>query len=259
LHRCALALPLLLGACTHHVVRIENPELPRTEREAILVLPGFVGRFQGTAAQEEYFTGRGYDVLIPDTIERESLEACLAAFEEFAQKHRLGEYRRVHVLAYIVGGWVLNRYVAAHPDHNIASVVYDRSPLQERAPAVLVREMPLITSLLLGDVIEDMAATSYEPLEKGSIRVGILIESKATPLIRRYRKTALSLGPLAWDPAALGQPCDDFAYTWLNHDQMYSRFDVIGPEILRFFRLGRFTSAQRRTPWNWDPFAPLPD
>jgi hypothetical protein len=35
---------------------------------------------------------------------------------------------------------------------------------------------------------------------------------------------------------------------------MYLNFDQIGPELLHFYRNGRFSEEARRTPYEGDPF-----
>ncbi|MBI2922966.1 MAG: hypothetical protein HYY18_18075 [Planctomycetes bacterium] len=251
-----LACALLLASCarTSPVASVEDSFRPLREREAILILPGFVSRFHGNRAQQEYFSDRGYDLFIPDCIARESLADCLSRLEEFMAAHRVGEYRRVHVFAYIVGGWVLNAWIAKHRDHNIASIVYDRSPLQERAPGALIADQPWIARLLFGGIVWDMARTPYPPMDREGIRVGLLVECKATAYIRRHRESALAPGPVRWDFAALGQRYDDAIYIRIDHDELYSRFDQFGAEVLGFFVDGRFSRSARRRPFDGDPF-----
>ena len=47
---------------------------------------------------------------------------------------------------------------------------------------------------------------------------------------------------------------DDYIYTWLNHDQMYERFDVIGEEIFYFIENHSFSNNAVREQYNWNPF-----
>jgi len=35
---------------------------------------------------------------------------------------------------------------------------------------------------------------------------------------------------------------------------MYYRLDIIGDEILSFFKNGKFTDSANRIPYRWDPF-----
>ena len=47
---------------------------------------------------------------------------------------------------------------------------------------------------------------------------------------------------------------DDYFHTWLDHDLMYRRFDVIGEEILFFFQNGIFTKNAKKSKYDFDPF-----
>lgn len=254
---CLFALILACSCRPQHSVKVVRSEVkPRAEKEAILIVTGF-GTFKfGTGPQEKYFTekGKDYDVFIPEYIGRRSIKQCVTSLEEFIQKNKIGEYKKVHVFSYIIGSWVLNEYIKAHPVNNIASIVYDRSPLQERAPYVVVEDNVLFIKIAVGRLIRDLAKTPYPPIDKKNIKVGIIIESQATKLVRDHKKTTLSLGELKWSVDSLKQSYDDFTYTRLDHDEMYKRFDVIGEDIFSFFKEGKFTEAALRKPYTWDPF-----
>ena len=43
-------------------------------------------------------------------------------------------------------------------------------------------------------------------------------------------------------------------HTQVDHDQKYTRFDIIGEEIFYFLNNGVFTKEARREKYNWDPF-----
>ena len=250
---------ILFYSCAHtrSVVSIYSPEKKASEKEAILIIPGFGSRIYGNRKQEKYFTNKGYDVFIPKYIGRESIDQCLGKLEKFINKNKLADYKKVHVFTYIIGGWVLNEYIKTHPENNIASIVYDRSPLQERAPFVLVKDIPVLIRMVSGKVMKDFSDTPYSPIKKEKIKVGIIIESKATKLIRNHKKTALSLGEVKWDVKSLNQECDDYIYTRLNHDEMYSRFDIVGDEFFNFFKTGKFSDNAIREPYSWDAFVPF--
>jgi hypothetical protein len=240
-----------------NIIVIDHQEIPRQQKEAILILPGFGSKIQGTKDQKKYFAHKGYDLFIPDYISRKSVQHSVNNINDFIQKNHLQEYSKIHVFGYIVGSWTINTWIQQHPDHNIANIIYDRSPLQERAPVTLVRDRPLLMKIFAGPMMESFSKTPYPPLDKKQIRLGILVESKATNLIRRHKKTALSLGPVRWDTAQFNQDYDDLLYTWLNHDDMYSRFDIIGAEIFHFIQHGRFSDGARRSPFTDDPFMPF--
>jgi len=202
----------------------------------------------------DWFTGRGFDVYIPDFASRDGLEGCVANLTAFVEEHSLDEYEELHVLTYVLGGWTFNLYLAEHALDNITHIVYVRGPIEERMAQIVMDNMPAMAALSRGDTPADMRDTPYPPIEKGDRRIGLLIESRAIPYMRRHKDEVLALGELQWAPESLNQEHDDFVYLWLDHHEMYLSFDQIGPELLHFFREGSFSAEARRTPFEGDPF-----
>lgn len=235
---------------------IENADVPRSQKEALIVLPGFGAKLQGVKDIAEYFSYKGYDFFMPNYIGNDSINQCVSNFDVFYKKNKLSEYRKVHVFSFIIGSWVINRWMDDQDSTNIATVVYDRSPLQERAPYALATDMPCLIRLVPnGEVIKEFADTPYEPVVNDERNIGIIMESTASKLIRKHKKTALSLGEVKWDIADRKQDCDDYFYTMNNHDDMYHDFSVTGKEILHFIKNGKFSDSVPRTKPNVDPFA----
>ena len=244
----------LLFAAKKERIFISDSSKPPSEKEAILILPGFGSKIHGTKQIAEFFFNKGYDVFIPDYIARNSIADCVDNLDKFIAKYKLLGYKNVKVFSYIVGSWTINTWINKHPENNIITIVYDRSPLQERAPFALIKDMPHIIRLVSGKIMREFSVTAYPPLYDKKINKGIMIESTATKLIIKHKKSALSLGPVRWDAASLNQTNNDAIYTWLNHDDMYSRFDVIGNEILYFMANNKFTDGAKREPYTDDPF-----
>jgi hypothetical protein len=229
-------------------VIIENDSVSRSQKEALLIIPGFGTRSEGVKDIAEYFGNRGYDLFIPSYISRDSLNACVANLDRFIKKQKLSEYKRVHVFSYIIGSWTINRWMKRNPDNNIATVIYDRSPLQERAPYAIDKDLHLIVRLLEGDIVREFSTIPYEPITNDStIQIGLIIESRATKLIRNHKKSAMELGPVDWTITGRNQNCDDHFYTVNNHDEMYHDFSLIGPEIFHFIKNGKFTDNATET------------
>lgn len=67
---------------------------------------------------------------------RDGLERSREQLRRYFREHRLDRYQRVHVFAFIAGGWTFNRIAESGALPNLATVVYDGSPWQERAPAI---------------------------------------------------------------------------------------------------------------------------
>jgi hypothetical protein len=247
---CLSAFPAL--AHRKDVVLIENPSVPLPEKEAILILPGFGSKIHGVKNIKKWFANKGYDVYIPHYIGRDSLQQCVLTVNAFIEKHQLLSYKKLHVFSYIAGSWVFNLWLLQHPANNVASVVYDRSPLQERAPYVLVKDNPFLIKLIAGKIMKNFASFPYPVVSNDQKNLGIMIENKATKLIRKHQKTALTLGPLHFNKDSLHQPCDDYLYECIDHDEMYYKLDVVGAEVLYFFRNGRFPPAAKKEARTYD-------
>jgi len=191
--------------------------------------------------------GKGYRVFTADYLRKESLSASRESIKNFIYEHRLHECERLHVLAFIAGAWSLNPLLQELKLANLKTVVYDRSPLQERAPRVVTEEIPVIVRQMFGAVIFEMARTPYSPFEPGSVRTGLIVETKATSLIRFFKEEALALGPVQFDFASFRQKHDDAVYWPFDHAQMYDRFDELEPLLLTFIEKGRFPEDSNRS------------
>jgi hypothetical protein len=219
------------------------------------VLPGLTSSRSERRTVEKQLSGRGYDVFVPNYLARESVASSAEAIREFFETSGVAEYRKVHIYAYIAGGRALNLYLREHAIPNLATIVYDRSPLQERAPAVVVSNLGWAVRVGRGRVVQDIAQSEYEPVPADGRSIGIIVEGRATPYMRWHKEETLRMGPLAWEPSAFNQDHDDILYTTLNHNQMYGKLAVYRDELLHFIGHGAFTSEARRHPWDHDPFA----
>src|SRR5215208_2394544 len=135
-----------LAACAGPIVKPRvAPSDPK--RDALLVLPGFgYGRtedqaFRSVAAQA---AAEGVDLYVSPFLTRSGLGASGAKLERFIRENRLDRYERLHVFAFIAGAWTFNPLVERHQLSNLATVVYDRSPFQERAPRIAADRLRLL-------------------------------------------------------------------------------------------------------------------
>jgi hypothetical protein len=245
-----IALAALLGACAGPMVRpAVAPVAPR--REALLVLPGFgYGRAEGKAFRSlaPAAAAEGIDLYVAPFVTRSGLESSRDKLARFIRDNRLQRYERVHVFAFIAGAWTFNPLVDRGVLPNLATVVYDRSPFQERAPRIAVSKLPLLAWARYGSTIFDVAKTPYAPLAVADVKVAIVVESKPTPFIRRYDAEARKYGPFAFGCDGFHQRHDDCFYVPMNHDELYERFAEVWPELLTFARTGRFSVAADRNP-----------
>lgn len=156
------------------IVLIEDTTISLSNKEAILILPGFNSKKHGVKDIRDYFAHKGYDVFIPHYLGRDSLQQSVNTVNDFMNEHHLPQYKKIHVFSYIAGTWVLNIWLQQHPQNNITSIVYDRSPMQERVPFALVEDNSFLVKLFLGKVLKQFAQTSYPTIQNDSKQIGII-------------------------------------------------------------------------------------
>lgn len=243
-----------LTGCANAIVK---PALsPPKRADALLILPGFGYRPDGERVLRSLapsIAAEGIDLYVPTYISRKGLTTSRAALQQFAREKRLDQYERLHVFAFIAGAWTINPLVQQDGFPNLATVVFDRSPLQERAPRIAAEKLPLLAWIRYGSPVFEVARTPYPPLTSTGVNVGLMVETMATPFISRHAETARAYGPLQFGCAELNQRYDDCLYLPLNHEQLYVRFQELWPELLAFIRTGRFTRTADRTPPDNDP------
>jgi hypothetical protein len=218
-------------------------------RDALLILPGFgYGRDQanGFKAAAAKATADGIDFYVAKYVTRRGLDSSRRELHAFIREQHLDRYERVHVFAFIAGAWTLNPASVHDMLPNLTSVVYDRSPYQERAPTIAVEALPLPAWLRYGSTIFDVARTPYPPLTAANVRIGLLVETQPTAFIRHHAQDAIAAGPFDARCAVFQQRYDDCAYVAMRHDELYSRFVDIWPDVEAFTRDGRFTAQAAR-------------
>ena len=75
--------------------------------------------------------------------------------------------------------------------------------------------------------------------------------------MRVFKKISDRYGDYNYNAIEIERNLDDFMHTYLDHDLMYKRFDVIGQEIIHFLEKVRFSDNAKREKYNWDPFKKL--
>lgn len=246
-----------LAGCARAVIR-PSVAPSRSGAEALLVLPGFGYSRDGEKALRALapaLAADGLELFVPTYISRSGLVQSRVKLQRFILDHRLNRYDRVHVFAFIAGAWTLNPLVEAGGLPNLATVVYDRSPFQERAPRIADAKLHFLTWIRYGSPVFDIARTPYAPLTVPRVKVALVVETMPTSFIRRHQRAARSYGPFRFDCDAFLQRYDDCSYVRMNHDDLYVRFAEVWPELLSFIRTGRFSREADRTPPSGDPLA----
>lgn len=239
----------MLASCAGPAVRPAlSPAAPR--QDALLILPGFgYGRgddasFRAVAAGA---AAEGIDVYVARYLTRGGLDASRDKLVRFVRDEHLDRYERLHVFSFIAGAWTLNPAVARAALPNLATVIYDRSPFQERALALAARDLRVPAWLRYGSTLFDVAHAPYPPLTRPGVRVGLLVETRPTRFIQHRARRAEALGRFDFACDAFDQRYDDCAYVAMNHDQLYERFGSVWPDVEAFIRTGRFGAAAVRT------------
>ena len=241
---------LLLAACANAIVRpAVSPAKPALD--ALVVLPGFGyggGGERAFKALAPSMAADGFDLYLPTFVSRAGLEESRERLQRFFHENRLDRYQRVHVFAFIAGGWTFNPLGDAGSLPNLSTIVYDRSPYQERAPRVALEKLRFLTWLRYGTVVFDVARTPYAPLTLPDVKVGIVVETAPTSFIKKHESTARRYGAYEFECAAFRQRHDDCLYVGMNHDELYERFGEVWPEVSSFVRTGRFSASANRSP-----------
>jgi len=245
-----LAASAYLAGCAGPIVRPSiSPATPN--RDALLVLPGFGYGRAGEKALRSLAASmarEGVDLYVPTYVTRSGLASSRAKLERFIRDNRLDRYERLHVFAFLAGGWTLNPLIERQPLPNLATVIYDRSPFQERAPRIATTRLHFLTWLRYGSTVFDVARTPYRPFESPEVKVALMVETAPTSFIRRYADAAREDGPFAFGCGSFLQRYDDCLYLPLNHNEVYARFAEVWPEVNTFIRRGRFSDAASRMP-----------
>ena len=221
---------------------------PRSEKKLILILPGLGSFSHGVKNIYKFYSNRGYDVIIPDYISRKGINKSISNLDKAISEYSVKEYQEAHVLSYIVGSWTFNRWLSNHKLDNLKSIVYDRSPLQERVPCALRKDLPFLSKLIIGNVIYDLCKSPYVGIVNFStISIGIIIERIPTKLFLKHKETAIGNIPINWDVNNLGQGYEDYCYIDLNHDDLYEEFNDVGMDVIYFFKNGTFPDSVNRS------------
>ena len=236
------------------IIILDSNQLKIEDREAILVLTGFGSFYHSPKNQKINFKQPGYDLFIPDYIDKKSIALCSEHLGTFITKQQLSKYKKIHVFAYIIGAWALNAYLEHNELSNLASIIYDRSPLQERVPGILVNSNPMLSRLVFGKLIAELANTPYQAYQQQNENIGILMECKATKILWKKKKEYDLMPAPFFSVEKLNQSYSDYCYFFISHDELYTQLEKVSPSIVTFFKTGKFSADASKEACSIDPF-----
>ena len=105
----------------------------KSKKRALIILNGIGDSKKNRKVQLNFFKEKGMDVYIPNYKQRSSLDESLYKFSVFFDDYEIEKYEEVYFMCYIIGGYVLNRYIELYGKKNIKKIIYDRSPTQENS------------------------------------------------------------------------------------------------------------------------------
>ena len=244
-----------------HWIHIHSDQ-PKGEKTALLIMNGFGGTRAGCKAQMAFWQEQGMDVYIPEVLLRKSLDESSEAMDEFITSYRLDEYKEVKAICYIAGAFLLHTYLEESPLPNLTMVIYDRSPTQERAPRAVMERIPFLGKLKLGSVLGDLSTAEWPIPPAAPVQKGLVIENRATSIMRYLQAEAMAMGPLVYDWKLIDPSANDAFHVALDHDMMYVRWDILGEPFVYFFEHGRFPAdlpRERIHDRPFDPKMPIPE
>lgn len=186
----------------------------------LLVLTGITAGWRGRRVLRQRLRARtDARVVMPWMPWALGLRGCAAWLGAYLRWRGL---RRVDVLAYIGGGYVLRAMAARGMALEPQRIVYDRGPVQEAVPARLLCRFGRLGLCLTGRAavvgLADAVWLSSLPLPLGARGTAVLVETQASRLAQ-----ALGLRPQGMpDPQALLPGADAAALLPLSHDDVYA-------------------------------------
>ena len=93
---CTLIFYLLFNSIYAQEVIIIDTSENIFEKQALVILNGFGDSKKNRKIQQEFFQEKGYDLFIPEYVEKNSIDLTVSTFSSFYDKNNLDEYKEVN-------------------------------------------------------------------------------------------------------------------------------------------------------------------
>ena len=197
------------------------------DREALVILVGITADEFKRQSVLQFFTDRSpFETFLPKLRQWMGVRAASWALHKYLETTvGGGKYARVHFLNYISGG-VMFRYVANRWSlPNVGRVVYDRGPIQEEVPVILVRKywkLPLMIGR--GKMLTDLSGDWLDrlPFPPSDGEQGLLVERGVSALAQSLHLSSDSIPAERWNHDRLLPGAHDVLAVPESHDDVYT-------------------------------------
>jgi len=217
-------------------------------KEALVILVGITAdEMKRNYFLSSFSKGLPCDVFLPELPQRLGVSWCAWRLSKyFAKRIRTPEYSRVHFLNYISGGAVFRYLSMRWPVPNVGRIVYDRAPLQEEVPRLLVkRHGKLALWLSQGKMLTDLAAEWWDrlPFRPSLGEQGLVIEKGVSFLADSLGIYSENLSGDVWNRERLLPGATDGLEVKESHDDVYTSPAVLSA-MCRFLENGAFATRK---------------
>jgi hypothetical protein len=218
--------------------------------DAVVILVGVTADRRKRACVETYFrrTMPG-TVLCPWLPQRLGFGICAMFLRRrLNQLMQSGQFRAIHFVNYISGGYLFRRVAVRCTGLPVGRVVYVRSPVQEKVPAVLAARLTPPGLLLLGGATM-LSLARPAPLQAlpwpSNQGQGLIVEDRISALARDLGLSRDSTSPRDWDHDVLLPHATDVLHVPVSHDEVYESTEVLSA-IAHFLTHGSFDHVPRQ-------------
>ena len=218
--------------------------------DALLVLPGFGYNHAGEEALRSLaplMAAEAIDLYVPTFVSRSGLVQSRERLAAFIRANHLERYDRVHVFAFDC------RWLGVQPAcrDGRSSEPVDRRIRPEPLPGARAEDCARQAAMAGLDQIRARRVRRRENSVCADDRAGGSHRAWSLRLSRHGSSSALPGPRVVMVPTTSrvrhsGNRFDDCLYASLNHDQLYTRFSEVWPDLLAFIRRGQFTDSAER-------------
>ena len=215
--------------------------LEEHDHEALIVLTGITADREKKSHVLNYFQANApFTVFLPDLRQYFGIHSAAKQLRSFLKRHKIEEFKRCHFLCYISGGYILRCALGDEPLANLGRVIYVRSPLQERVPALSIAKYGRLLAMLMhGKILFDLAADWKEELPGVDADDGFVIEQGLSVLAGRLGLDQKEFETYRHSDRFLIPENRPILPIPLSHDEVYSN-DILLGEVAAFIESGRF-------------------